>query len=222
MKMLYIYCEGYSEEAFIDQVLSPYLLGFGIYPIPIICATKRTDTKKYKGGVRYYKKIKRELGSLCREHRNEIVTTMFDYYGMPSDTPCIDNMQENLYDRVRSIEKAIADDIGASNLIFNLVVHEFEGLLFTDTSAFKSIADDGIVLQLQAIREGFVSPEHINNSAYTAPSKRIEALIPKYSKVLNATKLSENIGVDAMLRECGHFRDWIKTAISRVNNNAST
>lgn len=51
MKMVYIYCEGQTEESFINNVLYPYFFNMEIVVIPIICATKRTATKKYKGGV---------------------------------------------------------------------------------------------------------------------------------------------------------------------------
>lgn len=36
MQQLYILCEGQSEEAFVKQVLSPYLQGYQIYATPIV------------------------------------------------------------------------------------------------------------------------------------------------------------------------------------------
>ena len=90
MKMVYIYCEGQTEESFINNVLYPYFFNIGIVVVPIICATKRTATKKYKGGVQEYGKIKSELTKLCRSHKHAYVTTMFDYYDMPTDNPGID------------------------------------------------------------------------------------------------------------------------------------
>ena len=218
MKNIYIYCEGQTEESFIDNVLFPYLLNLGIYVRPIVCQTKRTQARKYKGGVNSYIKIRTELSILCKQHRNEIITTMFDYYGMPNDTPGITKLTRGLYKKVVSIEKAIEADIGMRNLFFNLTVHEFEGLLFTDTSAFQIITDNNTIICLQDIRKGFASPEHINNSNDTAPSKRLESLIPGYSKVLNGTALSKRIGIDSMIAECEHFRNWIRKikAISEI------
>jgi len=209
MKNVYIYCEGQTEESFIDKILFPYFLNTGIYVRPIVCVTKRTQTKKYKGGVSTYIKIKTELTLLCKQHKNEILTTMFDYYGMPDDTPSFKEASGSLYEKISSIENAVEGDIGMRNLFFNLIVHEFEGLLFTDSSAFQSITDDNTVGCLQDIRNEFPSPEYINNSTETAPSKRLETLIPGYSKVLNGTILSEQIGIDKMLAECKHFREWI-------------
>ena len=146
MKNLYIYCEGSTEESFINQVLYPYLLNTGIYAKPIICTTKRTKTEKFKGGVNNYQKIRNELLILCKQHKNEILTTMFDYYGMPDNTPGIDDDSGNLYDRISRIEKAVEEDINMPNLFFNLIVHEFEGLLFTQPSAFQNITEKNTVM----------------------------------------------------------------------------
>lgn len=93
-------------------------------------------------------------------------------------------------------------------------MHEFEALLFSHPKSFTLIANDDIVDKLQEIRDAYETPEHINNSVETAPSKRIEALIPNYAKVKNGALLSEDIGIDTMLAECPHFREWIKTLVN--------
>jgi hypothetical protein len=139
MKNLYIYCEGQTEESFINTVLYPYLFNAGICAVPIICTTKRTKTQKFKGGVNDYQKIRNELILLCKQHKNEMLTTMFDYYGLPDNTPGISHISGDLYDSISRIEKAVEADINMPNLFFNLIVHEFEGLLFTSPSAFKTL-----------------------------------------------------------------------------------
>ena len=205
MKNVFIYCEGQTEESFVNAVLYPYFANMDIYVTPIIHKTKRTPTKSYKGGVIDYKPIKDELRILCK-NPNVFVTTMFDYYGMPSNTPAIDYTDTDLYNRIEYIEQAITNDIGCNNLSFNLLVHEFEGLLFSDTQAFSTIANDKAVEKLQAMR---ASPEHINNSVSTAPSKRIESVISDYTKVRQGIIVAKNIGINKMLSECKHFADWI-------------
>lgn len=214
MKMVYIYCEGQTEESFINKVLYPYFFNIGIIVIPIICSTKRTPTKKYKGGVRDYAKIKNELTKLCRSHRHAYVTTMFDYYAMPTDTPGIECTEVDLCKRMRMIEAAINADIGEENCVFHFNLHEFEALLFSHPESFALITDDDTVGELQAIRDAYETPEHINNSVETAPSKRIESLIPNYAKVKNGALLSEDVGIDAMLEQCPHFREWVDTIVA--------
>ncbi len=208
MKNVFIYCEGQTEESFVNAVLYPYFANMDIYVTPIIHKTKRTPTKSYKGGVIDYKPIKDELRILCK-NPNVFVTTMFDYYGMPSNTPAIDYTDTDLYNRIEYIEQAITNDIGCNNLSFNLLVHEFEGLLFSDTQAFSTIANDKAVEKLQAMRASAETPEHINNSVSTAPSKRIESVISDYTKVRQGIIVAKNIGINKMLSECKHFADWI-------------
>jgi len=209
MKNIYIYCEGQTEESFINNVLCPYLLEVGIYTRPIVCRTKQTVEKKYRGGVSNYFKIKDELIRLCRQHKNETLTTMFDYYGLPLNTPGLKDKTGSLFDRVARIEQAINDDIGMGNMFFNLTIHEFEGLLFSNTSQFSTITDEETIHKLQNIKESFQTPEYINDSKETAPSKRLESLIPGYAKVSNGTIISMRIGIDTILGECEHFNSWI-------------
>ena len=212
MKYVYIYCEGQTEESFVNDVLYPYFSRMDIYVTPIIHKTKRTPTKAFKGGVSRYAPIKDELIKLCQDS-NCIVTTMFDYYAMPDDTPSIDHQDIDIYKRVDFIENAVNEDIGCKNLLFNLVLHEFEALLFSEPQAFEHIANDRVVRQLQAIRNSAETPEHINNSAETAPSKRIQNVVNSYSKVRQGIIVAKYIGIDKMMSECKHFSEWIHRII---------
>ena len=214
MKNVYIYCEGQTEETFINNVLSPYFANMSIWVKPIVCTTKRTPEKKYRGGVSDYDKIKRELTLICKQHHNEIVTTMFDYYAMPGNTPMIDCTDTDIYSRIEKIENAINQDVGLPNCHFNFSLHEFEGLLFSNPNSFGLIADDSVVAKIQEMRDSAPSPEHINNSPETAPSKRLESLIPGYAKVKNGSILSQDMGIDAIMGNCKHFGAWIKKIIS--------
>lgn len=217
MKNVYILCEGPTEESVINGLLYPYFFGYNIAVIPIICTTKRKDGKKYKGGVSSYGKIKKELAILCRSHKNEFVTTMFDYYEMPPDTPGISDDTKDPICRINAIEKAIEADLSLSNCKFNLMLHEFEGILFSDPDSFSSIADSSVVEEIRKIRDSFMSPEYINNSVETAPSKRIKALIPRYAKIRHGTFLANRIGIRRIMDECQHFRDWIQFIVSLSN-----
>lgn len=209
MKFVYIYCEGQTEEGFIINVLQPYFKSMKIYVTPIIHKTKRTPTGAYKGGVSRYEAIRKELDMLC-QYPSVLVTTMFDYYQMPTDTPAIDSQEPDIYKRMEIIETAVNQDIGHPNLMFNLMLHEFETLLFSSPKSFSLIAKDSIVNSIQKIRDDFSTPEHINNSVETAPSKRILHLIPDFSKTRQGVMIAKDIGIDKMILECKHFADWIE------------
>lgn len=210
MKNVYIYCEGSTEETFINEILVPYFANMMIFVIPIICTTKRTSTKKYRGGVSDYNKIKKELTIICKQHKNEYVTTMFDYYAMPSNTPNIDCAEVDIYKRMNLIEQSVNQDIGQPNCSFHFMLHEFEGILFSSPETFSEIADEKTVDEIRRIRAEVMSPEHINNSPATAPSKRLERLIPNYAKVKNGALLSKKMGIRKILEQCKHFADWIE------------
>ena len=220
MKNIYIYCEGPTEETFINEILYPYFIYHGIVVRPIICTTKRTVFKKFKGGVRDYNKIKNELIILCKSHSNECITTMFDYYGMPDNTPGITLQDPDILRRIESIEAMITADIGMKNCFFHFMLHEFEGVLFSNPPSFHLIADDNTVEKVQMIRNSFSTPEHINNSLETAPSKRLAQLIPNYAKVRYGAMLSKDMGIDIIIQECPHFRKWI-TKIAEISNFAN-
>ena len=67
--------------------------------------------------------------------------------------------------------------------------------------SLKPTVDDGLY--------PFSSPEEINDSPITAPSKRMGPLAPVYEKPLLSTLAALEIGLDAIRRECPHFRDWL-------------
>jgi hypothetical protein len=91
------------------------------------------------------------------------------------------------------------------------VTHEFEGLLFSDPEGFAlGIARPDLSPQLQTIRNDFTSPEEINDSETTAPSKRVLKLIPGYQKPFNGVQAAREIGLDTIRKECPLFDKWIE------------
>ena len=110
--------------------------------------------------------------------------------------------------RIKEIESNVDQDLGLPNCFFNLMVHEFEAILFSDIDVFRQITDDLTVSRIQAIRTAYPSPEFIDDLPDTAPSKRIKSLIPAYKKVADGIVLAEGIGIDRILQECPHFRAW--------------
>ena len=94
------------------------------------------------------------------------------------------------------------------------MLHEFEAILFSKPDSFALVADPDVVAEIQTIRDSFQTPEHINNSPETAPSKRLESLIPNYAKIKNGTLLSKDMGIDIIMEQCPHFREWIQRIIS--------
>nr|VFK20114.1 MAG: protein of unknown function (DUF4276) [Candidatus Kentron sp. LPFa]VFK34435.1 MAG: protein of unknown function (DUF4276) [Candidatus Kentron sp. LPFa] len=64
--------------------------------------------------------------------------------------------------------------------------------------------------ELTAIRKAYESPEHINGGDETHPSKRLEQILPKYSKTRHGPLAARRITLAAMERECAHFHGWME------------
>ncbi len=123
----------------------------------------------------------------------------------------------NPFQKVENIEKAFKEDIENSGLstrkfIPHFQLHEFEAILFSDCNILEeylSLDYKFATGSLQNIRNAFESPEHINDSPKTAPSKRIKAIVPSYEKIADGILIAEAINLDIMRRECSHFNNWL-------------
>lgn len=205
-RYLNILCEGESEESFVKKVLIPYLEPDGIYVTPIIL-----------GGVSRYSGIRRELKRLGRDSF-KYLTTMLDYYKLPQDVPGVRQAAGGeAHISAKCIEQAIAEDleneITCKGFFPNLLMHEYEALLFSDVSCFRKCdgVTDAVIRNLDKVRCGYDNPEMINNSEQTAPSKRILQIYPSYQKVTDGTLIAEAIGIEKIMAECPHFAVWIDT-----------
>jgi hypothetical protein len=145
---------------------------------------------------------------------------MVDYYGLPKSGekawPGRAAAAKLAYTkRAAYVEDALLKDfiehagntLDVRRFLPFVVMHEFEGLLFSDCAAFASaIGRPKIESDLQKIRDEFETPEHINDSPVTAPSKRVISLVPGYRKPLLGTLASLEIGLETIQAECPHFR----------------
>ena len=211
MTRVYLLVEGQTEEAFVRELLEPHYARLGLYLTPIIVST----SPGYKGGVVSYAKIKPQLLRLCRQDAAAHVTTLFDLYALPQDFP---GKADAAYPsagtghmKAAFLEAQLTQDIDQSNFIPNLVVHEFEALLFVDTRKFSEWVDNyKIVISLGDQAQKYESPEDINDSPQTAPSKRILAAMPNYQKTVHGPLIACAIGLDAMRVACPHFHKWLE------------
>lgn len=97
-------------------------------------------------------------------------------------------------------------------------MHEFEAMLFSDCAGFAhGIGFPNLLPNFQTIRDQFDTPEDIDDSPITAPSKRIEALVPKYRKPVLGIQGAAAIGLPTIRAECGHFRGWLEHLEGLVN-----
>ena len=112
---------------------------------------------------------------------------------------------------LQDICQAMGDGFDPNRFVPFVIMHEFEGLLFSDCERFsRGVGVPGLHARFQAIRDQFGSPEEINDSSTTAPSKRVIQLLPGYQKLLMGTLAALEIGLDVIRAECPHFRGWLE------------
>ncbi|MCK4547834.1 MAG: DUF4276 family protein [Candidatus Eisenbacteria sp.] len=208
------FVEGATEEKFIKEIIAPEL---GAREVFIRATTP--GRKRSQGGMQPWARIRRELLRYLKEDTNRFVTTMFDYYGMPTDWPGRGSARRQAHDqKAATVEDAILKDIsGAMGDAFDerrfipyVQMHEFEALLFSDPAILgRVVSEEGIADNLQSIADEFPSPEEIDDGPNTAPSKRILATCKQYQKVLHGNIAAQRIGLARMRQKCRHFAEWL-------------
>lgn len=213
MARVVVVVEGPTEESFINNVLSPFLALHGVYLTPYIIGVPG-----HKGGNVNYARVRKDILLLLKQDHAAYCSTMLDLYGLRPGFP---GMPTNLVGVAKAahLEAAMHQDIVTAipdlrpdiRFIAYLQVHEYEGLLFSDTVAFASaLRRQGLGGPLAQIRAAFETPEHINDDPNQAPSKRILGLYPSYQKVIEGTVAAQAVGLDIMQKQCLHFREWVE------------
>jgi hypothetical protein len=119
-------------------------------------------------------------------------------------------------EKILHLEDSIGQDIDSSNFLPNLVMHEFEGLLFSKPEAFSyCIQSQKSIDRLRKIRDAHTTPEDIDDGIRTAPSKQILEIYPSYSKITDGINIARDIGLPTITSECKHFSKWL-TRISAM------
>jgi hypothetical protein len=189
-----IICEGLTEVDFIKKIVNPYLKTFQINLKPI----------NMGGNV----SIERMLSHINKTG-TPIVTTFVDYYGFKG----------NIGKSIEDLEKTLEDRSPKEYLIPYLQKHETEALWFSDISIIASVmnASASQRQELEKIEKAFDTPEDINNSPETAPSKRLEALFRGYNKITDGLNIADGLGIEKMREKCPRFDAWLKRLIESAN-----
>lgn len=204
MTRIGISVEGQTEEAFVKDLLEEHLRDRQVTPTPVLIGRARGVAG---GGNVTVRRLASDMANLYWNF--DYVTSLVDYYGFlgkGDDSP--QQLEERILGEVRA---RIDHDWNPARVFPYVQRYEFEGLLFSDATAFGSLVDlpDGSVEALREIRGEFQSPEDINDNVQTAPSRRIQSIVPRYHKVVDGPFLARQIGLDVICGECPRFRDWI-------------
>jgi hypothetical protein len=222
MSRLLVHLEGQTEEDFVNEILRDYLLMKGYDDVSArIVGNARLRLRR--GGIRPWPSVRKDIVNHLKEDPNCVATTLVDFYGLPQEG---DGAWPGRKAAIRltgaqkalSVENAMLADVTAEmGKHFNpqrfvpfVIMHEFEALLFSDCGAFsRGIGRPGLESNFKAIRDQFPTPEDINDSPETAPSKRVKRLVTEYQKPLLGTLAVLEIGLDRIRQECKHFDGWL-------------
>jgi hypothetical protein len=221
---LLVHVEGQTEETFVNEVLRTHLIQRGYTTVEArLIGNARLRVKR--GGIKSWASVRGDIVRHLKEDSTARSTLMVDYYAMPSTGERawpgrLVSRDIGTFAKARAVEEALLSDVKSSfDTNFNpkrflpfVLMHEFEGLLFSDCEAFaRGIGHSSLAASFSAIRNDFATPEDINDSPETAPSKRIEHIVPGYEKPLYGALAILEIGLEKLRQECPHFNAWLSS-----------
>jgi hypothetical protein len=223
MARLLVHVEGQTEEDFVNEVLRDHLVGAG-YESVSARIVGNARLRQRRGGIRPWPSVRKDIVNHLRQDSGCIATTMVDFYALPQQgdsawpgRAAAAGIQADV--KALCVEQALREDLSEElGSSFNLtrfipfvVMHEFEGLLFSDCMAFsRGIGRADLEPHFQRIRNDFQTPEDINDSPVTCPSRRVKELVPGYEKPLFGTLAALEIGLQRIRAQCPHFDSWMR------------
>lgn len=215
MPEVIVFAEGPTEEQFIKRVIAPELQPQKIYLKPQTLKTSQDAS----GGAVSFDRLKFYARNALRNNANAVLSTFLDLYGLDTSFPDFNFAKESsqLDTKLRLLESALHQAIiahvgcRAERFIPHIQPHEFEGLLFSNTKVLSQTEPNWHKYEqhLEKVRDEFDTPEHINNSYETKPSRRLEVILnPSYKKTRHGPLAAKHIGLHQIETECPHFRGW--------------
>jgi len=213
MRYMQVLVEGQTEERMVNRVFGPELGRRDICLTPVVLTTRRAAGRPHdKGGVSKWSVIEREIRGLLRNSSLDRVTTMFDLYGLPSDTPGVaDAPTGDAYARVRHVEEAMARAVADPRFLPFLALHETEAWVLAAANELSELVGvPALAGTLRAQVTAAGGPELVDGGPDTAPSKRIVRAHLGYKKVVDGSDAVELLGLDALRAVCPHLDGWLK------------
>ncbi len=214
MIRVHVICEGRTEEKFVKELLVPHFSARSVHLDAV-----GIGRPGHKGGNVNLQRLSVDIGILLHDSKS-FCTTLFDFYGMDPHFPGYQECASIkdtavkagiICDRLVQHLHGVVNEDNLRRFIPYVQMHEFEGLLFSNPKELNSLLDLSRfhVPDFQKIRDDFKTPEDINDSPQTAPSKRIKTFVPTYGKTTHGPALAERIGLPTIRRECPLFDAWV-------------
>lgn len=214
MIRVHIICEGETEETFINEILINEFSPKEIWLYPSLLGKPG-----HKGGNVKFERFLVDIEKRLLGDTSAYCTTFFDFYGSDEEFPgkneakSKNSIQDKANCLLDAFQKKLEDEIGADPMrrfIPYVQMYEFEGLLFSNPEKLaQGINQSDLTPPFQKICNEFSTPEDINNSVATAPSKRILKEYPGYQKVTHGTLAALEIGLPLIRSKCHLFNHWL-------------
>ncbi|NUN14483.1 MAG: DUF4276 family protein [Myxococcales bacterium] len=215
MIRVHVICEGQTEEMFVNQILAEPFRHQGIFLIPALIGKPG-----HKGGNVKFERLLADVRRRLLDDKKSYCTTFFDFYALPESFPGKEeakskgSIEEKSNCLLGALTDGLKEKLGDDPLrrfVPYVQMYEFEGILFSSPKGLaQGINRIELANSFQTIRNAFSSPEEINNSDITAPSKRIKKLYSGYDKPIHGSLAALEIGLDKIRSECALFDAWLK------------
>jgi hypothetical protein len=214
MIQVHVICEGPTEEMFVTNVLEPHFTtkGIDLWAVNI------------GGNVTFYRLFK-PIRIRLNSYPQAYCTTFFDFYGSAGEFPGKSEAVKQAHSKERhdcvvaALKEKVCEHLGkqgkqaVDRFIPYVQMHEFEALLFSKPDILASELGLPSSTDVQQIAGQFATPEDINDSVKTAPSKRLKGLCmdnrKRYEKVLLGKNAALAIGLPTIRSKCPLFNDWL-------------
>jgi hypothetical protein len=160
--------EGITEETFTNEILAPHLVGSG-YESVSARLIGNARLRSHRGGTRGWSDVKRDIVRHLKSDQGAVATTMVDYYALPASGPKewpgrASANKKNFAHKAQTVQTALLNDVVADmgtgfdpqRFVPYVVMHEFEGLLFSDCDALaRGVGKKDLADAFREIRDEF-------------------------------------------------------------------
>jgi hypothetical protein len=215
MRRVYLVVEGYTEQTFVRDILSPYLSKNSIF-----LEARLVGKPSQKGGNIRFDRAKTDIGILLKQEQATFVSTMFDFFGIDKNWPglkSINNPGISACEKAHIVEKETSKAIANAfpkcdpqrRFIPYIQMHEFEVLLFSNSEFLSAEIgiENSLINDILSQYNGL--PEEINQDPERSPSKQLMRLNNCYRQVSMGTAICRAIGIDGIRTKCPHFHQWL-------------
>jgi len=206
MRRVCVVCEGQTEVEFVQSCMGPYLYEHGVNAYPSIL---QASSGRHRGGRVTVERLVKFISH--QYHETDRITTLVDFYGFQDREG---RSRAQLEDAILAGVRNCTTGFDERFVLPYVQMHEFEGLLFSDIEQFEFVLDGWNARSRAAlldVYQAFETPEDINDSPETAPSKRILGIFEPgtYSKTEHGPLIAEAIGIDQIRAQCPQFDAWM-------------